>query len=62
MPSKDLITMNFKTVHNSGVLMHMEEKRGLTVTLDLMKGKLVLHLRKGETETDDSLTLLMWIL
>lgn len=44
---KDLLTMNFKTLHNSGVLMHMEGNHGHTLTLELLKGKLFVHLRKG---------------
>ncbi|XP_062870599.1 contactin-associated protein-like 4 isoform X2 [Trichomycterus rosablanca] len=52
---KDLLTMNFKTVHNSGVLMHMEGKHGHTVTLELIKGKLFLHLRKGYFHTGAAL-------
>lgn len=44
---KDLLTMNFKSLHNSGVLMHMEGNHGHTVSLELLKGKLFIHLRKG---------------
>lgn len=44
---KDLLTMNFKTLHNSGVLMHMEGNHGHTLTLELLKGKLFVHLSKG---------------
>lgn len=44
---KDLLTMNFKTLHNSGVVMHMEGNHGHTLTLELLKGKLFIRLRKG---------------
>lgn len=44
---KDLLTMNFKTLHNSGVLMHMAGNHGHNLSLELLKGKLFIHLRKG---------------
>lgn len=44
---KDLLTMNFKTLHNSGVLMHTDGHHGHTLTLELLKGKLFVRLRKG---------------
>ncbi|TSM28159.1 Contactin-associated protein-like 5 [Bagarius yarrelli] len=52
---KDLLTMNFKTLHNSGVLMHMEGSHGHTLSLELLKGKLFMHLRKGNFHTAESL-------
>lgn len=45
--SKDLLTMNFKTLQNSGVLMHMEGNHGHTLSLELLRGKLFIHLTKG---------------
>ncbi|GAA6107699.1 contactin-associated protein-like 4 isoform X1 [Tachysurus ichikawai] len=52
---KDLLTMNFKSLHNSGVLMHMEGNHGHTVSLELLKGKLFIHLRKGNFHIEVSL-------
>uniref|UniRef100_A0A8B9K345 Contactin associated protein like 3 n=1 Tax=Astyanax mexicanus TaxID=7994 RepID=A0A8B9K345_ASTMX len=45
--AKDLLTANFKSVHHSGILIHMEDQHGHALTLELLKGKLFLHLRKG---------------
>ncbi|XP_076876738.1 LOW QUALITY PROTEIN: contactin-associated protein-like 5 [Brachyhypopomus gauderio] len=50
--TKDLFSMNFKSHHNTGVLMHMEGQHGQTLTLELLKGKLFLHLRKGRGASD----------
>ncbi|KAB5543336.1 hypothetical protein PHYPO_G00077880 [Pangasianodon hypophthalmus] len=52
---KDLLTMSFKTLHSSGVLMHIDSKHGHTLTLELLKGKLFVHLRKGNFHTAVSL-------
>uniref|UniRef100_A0A8B9K2X8 Contactin associated protein like 3 n=1 Tax=Astyanax mexicanus TaxID=7994 RepID=A0A8B9K2X8_ASTMX len=45
--AKDLLTANFKSVHHSGILIHMEDQHGHALTLELLKGKLFLHLRKA---------------
>uniref|UniRef100_A0A3B1JKS1 Contactin associated protein like 3 n=1 Tax=Astyanax mexicanus TaxID=7994 RepID=A0A3B1JKS1_ASTMX len=45
--AKDLLTANFKSVHHSGILIHMEDQHGHALTMELLKGKLFLHLRKG---------------
>lgn len=44
---KDVLKMNFKTLQSSGMLAHMEGFSGLTLTVELFKGKLLLQLRKG---------------
>ncbi|KAA0704301.1 Contactin-associated protein-like 4 [Triplophysa tibetana] len=44
---KDVLKMNFKTLQSSGMLVHMEVFSGLTLTVELFKGKLLLQLRKG---------------
>lgn len=44
---KDVLSMNFKTLQNSGMLVHMEDNSGHTLTLELFKGKLLLQFRKG---------------
>uniref|UniRef100_A0A3B1IS72 Contactin associated protein like 3 n=1 Tax=Astyanax mexicanus TaxID=7994 RepID=A0A3B1IS72_ASTMX len=50
--AKDLLTANFKSVHHSGILIHMEDQHGHALTMELLKGKLFLHLRKGSTAGD----------
>uniref|UniRef100_A0A4W4FME5 Contactin associated protein like 3 n=1 Tax=Electrophorus electricus TaxID=8005 RepID=A0A4W4FME5_ELEEL len=45
--TRNLLSMNFKSRHNTGILMHVEGQHGQTLTLELLKGKLFLHLRKG---------------
>uniref|UniRef100_A0A8C2KFJ2 Contactin associated protein like 3 n=1 Tax=Cyprinus carpio TaxID=7962 RepID=A0A8C2KFJ2_CYPCA len=45
--NRDVLSMNFKTLLNSGTLVHMEERSGHTLTLELFRGKLLLQLRKG---------------
>ncbi|XP_046717176.1 contactin-associated protein-like 4 isoform X2 [Silurus meridionalis] len=52
---RELLTMNFKTLHNSGVLMHMDSSHGHTLTLEVLRGKLFIHLRKGNFHTAASL-------
>ncbi|XP_058644606.1 contactin-associated protein-like 4 isoform X4 [Onychostoma macrolepis] len=44
---RDVLSMNFKTLLNSGMLVHMEEHSGHSLTLELFRGKLLLQLRKG---------------
>ncbi|XP_049324954.1 contactin-associated protein-like 5 isoform X2 [Astyanax mexicanus] len=51
--AKDLLTANFKSVHHSGILIHMEDQHGHALTLELLKGKLFLHLRKGKGTAGD---------
>ncbi|XP_016085340.1 contactin-associated protein-like 4 [Sinocyclocheilus grahami] len=43
---RDVLSMNFKTLLNSGMLVHVEERSGHTLTLELFRGKLQLQLRK----------------
>ncbi|XP_068079984.1 contactin-associated protein-like 4 isoform X2 [Danio rerio] len=50
---KDMLSMNFKTMQSSGLLLHMEAHSGHTLTLDLFKGRLVLQLRKGRALSAD---------
>ncbi|XP_051972805.1 contactin-associated protein-like 5 isoform X2 [Xyrauchen texanus] len=45
--------MNFKTLQNSGMLIHMESDSGHTLTLELFKGKLLLQFRKGRGSGSD---------
>uniref|UniRef100_A0A9J8AXI7 Contactin associated protein like 3 n=1 Tax=Cyprinus carpio carpio TaxID=630221 RepID=A0A9J8AXI7_CYPCA len=41
--NRDVLSMNFKTLLNSGTLVHMEERSGHTLTLELFRGKLLLR-------------------
>uniref|UniRef100_A0A673LVY6 Contactin-associated protein-like 4 n=1 Tax=Sinocyclocheilus rhinocerous TaxID=307959 RepID=A0A673LVY6_9TELE len=50
--NRDVLSMNFKTLLNSGMLVHMEERSGHTLTLELFRGKLLLQLRKGGPSAD----------
>uniref|UniRef100_A0A8C2JJD8 Contactin associated protein like 3 n=1 Tax=Cyprinus carpio TaxID=7962 RepID=A0A8C2JJD8_CYPCA len=47
LADRDVLSMNFKTLLNSGMLVHMEEHSGHSFTLELFRGKLLLQLRKG---------------
>uniref|UniRef100_A0A8C1X5C8 Contactin associated protein like 3 n=1 Tax=Cyprinus carpio TaxID=7962 RepID=A0A8C1X5C8_CYPCA len=43
LADRDVLSMNFKTLLNSGMLVHMEEHSGHSFTLELFRGKLLLH-------------------
>uniref|UniRef100_A0A8C7S835 Contactin associated protein like 3 n=1 Tax=Oncorhynchus mykiss TaxID=8022 RepID=A0A8C7S835_ONCMY len=45
--AKDSISLKFKTLQNSGTLIHTEGQHDRSLTLELHKGTLLLHLRKG---------------
>lgn len=47
-PTTESISLNFKTLRNSGMLLHAEGQSELSLSLELEKGKLLLLLRKGE--------------
>uniref|UniRef100_A0A8C2KHB0 Contactin associated protein like 3 n=1 Tax=Cyprinus carpio TaxID=7962 RepID=A0A8C2KHB0_CYPCA len=51
--NRDVLSMNFKTLLNSGTLVHMEERSGHTLTLELFRGKLLLHLSKSRGSSAD---------
>lgn len=44
---RDVITLKFKTVRNSGILLHAGGGDGLGLSLELEKGKLQLLLTQG---------------
>uniref|UniRef100_A0A6Q2YV66 Contactin associated protein like 3 n=1 Tax=Esox lucius TaxID=8010 RepID=A0A6Q2YV66_ESOLU len=44
---KDILSLKFKTQLNSGTLIHVEGRHDRSLTLELHRGKLLLHLRKG---------------
>uniref|UniRef100_A0A8C8K7X2 Contactin associated protein like 3 n=1 Tax=Oncorhynchus tshawytscha TaxID=74940 RepID=A0A8C8K7X2_ONCTS len=46
--AKDSISLKFKTLQNSGTLIHTEGLHDRSLTLELHKGTLLLHLRKGK--------------
>uniref|UniRef100_A0A3B3WQR7 Contactin associated protein like 3 n=1 Tax=Poecilia mexicana TaxID=48701 RepID=A0A3B3WQR7_9TELE len=47
--SKQVISLKFKTLRNSGTLLHAEGREGSVLSLQLERGKLQLLLRQGKT-------------
>lgn len=47
-PTKDVISLKFKTRQNDGILLHREGQNGKHITLELVKGKLILFLNSGK--------------
>ncbi|XP_037653106.1 contactin-associated protein-like 3 [Choloepus didactylus] len=47
-PTKDVISLKFKTRQSSGILLHREGQNGKHVTLELVEGKLILSLNSGD--------------
>ncbi|XP_012582012.1 PREDICTED: contactin-associated protein-like 3 [Condylura cristata] len=61
-PTKDVISLKFKTRQNDGILLHRQGQNGKHMTLELVKGKLILFLNSGNanppsTEAHVNLTL-----
>uniref|UniRef100_A0A8C8K5Z7 Contactin associated protein like 3 n=1 Tax=Oncorhynchus tshawytscha TaxID=74940 RepID=A0A8C8K5Z7_ONCTS len=52
--AKDSISLKFKTLQNSGTLIHTEGLHDRSLTLELHKGTLLLHLRKADCQRADS--------
>ncbi|XP_047446526.1 contactin-associated protein-like 4 isoform X2 [Mugil cephalus] len=51
--SKDVVTLKFKTLRNSGMLLHAEGQEGHSLSLELERGKLLLLLRQGGTSSSE---------
>ncbi|XP_061055350.1 contactin-associated protein-like 3 isoform X4 [Eubalaena glacialis] len=47
-PTKEVISLKFKTRENNGILLHREGSNGKHITLELVKGKLILFLNSGD--------------
>ena len=47
-PTKDVISLKFKTRQTDGILLHREGQNGKHVTLELVKGRLILSLNSGK--------------
>ncbi|KAM9844315.1 contactin-associated protein-like 4 [Aulostomus maculatus] len=47
--SREVISLTFKTLRNSGTLLHAEGQKGLRLSLELDRGKLLLLLTRGRT-------------
>lgn len=47
--SKEVVSLEFKTMKNSGMLLHAEGQHGFSLSLELERGKLLLLLRQGTT-------------
>ncbi|XP_076599800.1 contactin-associated protein-like 4 [Chaetodon auriga] len=52
--SRESISLNFKALRNSGILLHAEGQSEHSLTLELDKGKLLLLLRKGRSSSPDT--------
>uniref|UniRef100_A0A3Q3WVP5 Uncharacterized protein n=1 Tax=Mola mola TaxID=94237 RepID=A0A3Q3WVP5_MOLML len=52
--SRDVISLTFKTLRNSGTLLHAKGERGLGLSLELERGQLQLLLREGTAQTSSS--------
>uniref|UniRef100_UPI0037E86000 contactin-associated protein-like 4 n=1 Tax=Semicossyphus pulcher TaxID=241346 RepID=UPI0037E86000 len=52
--TRESISLTFKTLRNSGILLHAEGQSEHGLTLELEKGKLLLLLRKGRSSSPDS--------
>ncbi|XP_008289756.1 contactin-associated protein-like 4 [Stegastes partitus] len=51
--SRDVVTLKFKTLRNSGTLLQAEGRDGLGLSLELERGKLLLLLRQGRTSSSE---------
>ncbi|XP_053188431.1 contactin-associated protein-like 4 [Scomber japonicus] len=51
--TRESISLKFKTLSNSGTLLHAEGRRDHSLTLELEKGKLLLLLRRGRSSSPD---------
>ena len=47
-PIKEVISLKFKTKENNGILLHREGPNDKHITLELIKGKLILFLNSGK--------------
>uniref|UniRef100_A0A3B4ZD47 Contactin-associated protein-like 4 n=1 Tax=Stegastes partitus TaxID=144197 RepID=A0A3B4ZD47_9TELE len=52
--SRDVVTLKFKTLRNSGTLLQAEGRDGLGLSLELERGKLLLLLRQGTARRTSS--------
>ncbi|XP_060896272.1 contactin-associated protein-like 4 [Labrus mixtus] len=52
--TRESISVTFKTLKNSGILLHAEGQSEHSLTLELEKGKLLLLLRQGRSSSADS--------
>ncbi|KAI4809579.1 hypothetical protein KUCAC02_018453, partial [Chaenocephalus aceratus] len=51
--SREVVSLKFKTLRNSGTLLHAEGERGRGLSLELERGKLQLLLRPGRTSSSE---------
>uniref|UniRef100_A0A8C5I9T7 Contactin-associated protein-like 4 n=1 Tax=Gouania willdenowi TaxID=441366 RepID=A0A8C5I9T7_GOUWI len=52
--SKDVVSLKFKTLRNHGTLLHVEGHDGLSLSLELERGKLLLLLKQGRTSSPET--------
>uniref|UniRef100_A0A669BIS6 Contactin-associated protein-like 4 n=1 Tax=Oreochromis niloticus TaxID=8128 RepID=A0A669BIS6_ORENI len=53
--SKEVVSLKFKTLRNSGILLHAEGQQGVSLSLELERGKLQLLLRQGVFRLENNL-------
>ncbi|XP_071378067.1 contactin-associated protein-like 4 [Centroberyx affinis] len=51
--TRQIVSLKFKTLRNSGILLHAEGQAGLSLTLELERGKLLLLLRQGRSSSSE---------
>lgn len=47
-PGTDVISLKFKTLQSEGILFHRDGRNGNCITLELVKGKLILFINSGK--------------
>ncbi|KAM7400115.1 hypothetical protein PAMA_004694 [Pampus argenteus] len=52
--SRDVVSLTFKTLRNSGILLNAEGPGGLSLSLELERGKLLLLLRRGLSSSSEA--------
>ncbi|XP_016040468.2 contactin-associated protein-like 3 [Erinaceus europaeus] len=52
--SKDVISLKFKTRQADGILLYREGQNGKSITLELVNGRLILHLNSGSANLSSS--------
>ncbi|XP_038146709.1 contactin-associated protein-like 4 [Cyprinodon tularosa] len=54
--SKQVVSLKFKTLRNSGTLLHVDGQDGMALSLELERGTLQLLLKKGTSSSSEQLT------
>ncbi|XP_044222865.1 contactin-associated protein-like 4 isoform X1 [Thunnus albacares] len=51
--SREVVSLKFKTLRNSGILLHAEGHGGLSLSLELERGKLLLLIKQGRSSSSE---------